>query len=526
LGRLSEHYEATSGAAAREARALGTAINELASVAESRLSNLQTKVEQHLKAVDATLSGLSSALDDSGSAISQIQTLIGEIERSSSDRVGALEARLAIAATKEDLERIASDIRRRVVEAKAEAQAHVQEVLQRATEEINGLGRKLEEHVRTSVNESSDAKSQLSALSAKAENLAAAHGTLLARLAPMQAHLETLVPFPSVVVAAQKSIDVLAQQQTRMDSVVNSLNAAGSETKKLHSKLRADLEALRVTIEEGKGNLLGHEERLASHEQILGEHKASLHGHGAVLSLAEQARVKEAENMRALDPLYAAFEDQFRGDPRLVRARAEPYLSIVTDAGMGTADAPVLDLGCGRGEWLELIRENGLVGRGIDNNQVFVQICRGRGLEVIEGDVIQAMAELPAMSIGAITGMHIAEHLPFEVLVRLLDEARRLLVRGGILALETPNPENLQVATKLFYMDPTHRNPLLPEALKWLVSARGFEGARIERWTIARDMEAPPLLDASLPGAESINAMLAQMAVAPDYSIIARRGGA
>jgi hypothetical protein len=62
--------------------------------------------------------------------------------------------------------------------------------------------------------------------------------------------------------------------------------------------------------------------------------------------------------------------------------------------------------------------------------------------------------------------------------------------------------------------------------LKWLVSARGFEGARIERWTIARDMEAPPLLDASLPGAESINAMLAQMAVAPDYSIIARRGGA
>lgn len=228
-------------------------------------------------------------------------------------------------------------------------------------------------------------------------------------------------------------------------------------------------------------------------------------------------------NALDLDPLYAAFEDRFRGDRALVRRRAEPYLEWMREVSAGTSDAPVLDIGCGRGEWLELLRDNGLVGRGIDLNRVFADICRGYGLDVTEGDAIAVLTSLSDGSIGAITSMHLVEHLAFEQVIVLLDEARRVLRSGGLLVLETPNPENLSVGSHTFYMDPTHRNPIPPEALRWIVEARGFRDVRIERLTAARDLNAPPLLPEDMAGASSINPILASLNTAPDYAIVARK---
>jgi len=239
--------------------------------------------------------------------------------------------------------------------------------------------------------------------------------------------------------------------------------------------------------------------------------------------LADPEKAQYREIQRQLDPLYVAFEERFRGAPELIRERALPYIDIMRSAGAGTKDAPVIDLGCGRGDWLDLLREHGLVARGIDSNRAFIGICKERGLDVIEGDVLTILHSMPDGSVGAVTGMHIAEHLPFEVLVTLLDECRRVLRAGGILALETPNPENLWVASHYFYMDPTHRNPLPPLALLWIVEARGFADARIERWTVARDLHPPPLLAPEMPGAASMNVLLGQLHAAPDYAIVARR---
>jgi len=224
-----------------------------------------------------------------------------------------------------------------------------------------------------------------------------------------------------------------------------------------------------------------------------------------------------------LDPLYVAFEDRFRGDRALVRRRAEPYLKWIMEVGAGTSVAPVLDIGCGRGEWLELLREHGLVAKGIDLNRVFADICRGYGLDIIEGDAISALRAMPSASIGAITSMHVVEHLSFEQMITLLDEALRVLMPGGLIVLETPNPENLMVGSHTFYMDPTHRNPIPPEALRWIVEARGFYGSVIERLKDARELNAPPLLSDDLPGASSINILLSTLHAAPDYAILARK---
>lgn len=133
---------------------------------------------------------------------------------------------------------------------------------------------------------------------------------------------------------------------------------------------------------------------------------------------------------------------------------------------------------------------------------------------------MEGLRAMQTGSAGAITGMHIAEHLPFEVLVAMVDECRRVLRPGGLLALETPNPENLAVASHYFYLDPTHRNPLPPEALRWIVAARQFTDVRIERLMESRDLQAPALLAEDQPGAESINAVLQLFHNAPDYAVV------
>lgn len=244
---------------------------------------------------------------------------------------------------------------------------------------------------------------------------------------------------------------------------------------------------------------------------------------------ARERQLPEDDARRAalapkMDALYSAFEDRFRGPESLIQARVRPYLQLVRECGAGTVGAPVVDVGCGRGEWLALLRDEGLHARGVDLNSRFVKDAAARGMEVIEGDAIDVLRAMPAGSVGAITSMHLVEHLPFERVVELIDACHHVLRPGGVLILETPNPENLDVATLYFYMDPTHRNPLPPEMLRWVVQARGYPDARIERLTEERELTAPALLSDDLPGSSSINALIARMHVAPDYAIIAHRG--
>jgi len=238
-----------------------------------------------------------------------------------------------------------------------------------------------------------------------------------------------------------------------------------------------------------------------------------------ILSRDEEA----ATALRALDPFYAAFEDHFRGDRAVIRTRVQPYLAMVREVGAGTREAPVVDIGCGRGELLEVIRDYGMIGKGIEINRVFIDTCRGLGLDILEGEAVQSLRAMAEGSVGAITAMHVIEHLPFEHAIALLDEMRRVLRPGGLIIVETPNPENLTVGHHWFYMDPTHRNPLPPEALRWIVEARGFTEVRIERLVLARELNVPPPLAEDVPGADAINTLLASMRVASDYAIVGKR---
>ena len=190
----------------------------------------------------------------------------------------------------------------------------------------------------------------------------------------------------------------------------------------------------------------------------------------------EELHDDEAHNM---DALYAALEDEFRGSRQEIKELLSVYLPKLTEAGIGSESMPILDVGCGRGEWLELLREHQLHGSGIDLNRVVLAICRERGLPVMEADAIEHLRSLPEASLGAVTAFHVMEHLALPQLLDLLDAARRALKPGGVAIFETPNPNNVFVSSRYFYLDPTHRHPIPPLLGRFLAEARGFERVEI-----------------------------------------------
>lgn len=306
---------------------------------------------------------------------------------------------------------------------------------------------------------------------------------------------------------AQGAIGAMAEQlESRLGAVSSRLQAQASANE-------ACLETLVGSVR--------HLESVAAAEAL---RAAALEAAVARIDASVQARAagaeEDGERKRYIDALYARFEDRFRGSRELVRSRVRQYLPMVTALG---PEARVVDLGCGRGEWLELMRENGVQNLGVDNNQVFLAECRNRGLAVEDADAIDWLVAQPDASVSGVTSLHLVEHLPFGRVVEMVAQCFRVIHPGGLLLLETPNPENLLVSTYGFYMDPTHRNPIPPEMLQWLVAEMGFESVAVERLTLARYVQAPPLLDTDAPGAGSINVLLEGLHAAPDYAIVARR---
>jgi O-antigen chain-terminating methyltransferase len=193
----------------------------------------------------------------------------------------------------------------------------------------------------------------------------------------------------------------------------------------------------------------------------------------------EQLQTFVSEDQHLLDAFYLAFEDHFRGTREDIFNKLKVYLPLIEKANVGTPDAPILDVGCGRGEWLELLRESGYTARGLDINRVMIEQCQARGLEVIAGDVIDYLASLPDNSLGAVTGFHIIEHLPFKMLMRLFSETVRVIKPQGLVIFETPNPDNVLVGSNTFYLDPTHINPLPSPTIKFMAETCGLYNTQI-----------------------------------------------
>jgi O-antigen chain-terminating methyltransferase len=221
---------------------------------------------------------------------------------------------------------------------------------------------------------------------------------------------------------------------------------------------------------------------------------------------------------------YVGFENEFRGSQDDIRARLESYLPYFEGA------SGVLDVGCGRGEFLDLLAARGIGGRGLDLNHEMVEVCRARGLDVTEEDAVGYLERQADASLGGLFAAQVVEHLQPAYLLRFLELAFHKLRPGAPIVLETLNPACWTAFFDSFIRDITHVWPLHPETLRYLVLASGFSAARIEyrspvppqdRLQPAAAAGAPPdLVEAFNTNIEKLNARLFSFL---DYAIVGRR---
>jgi SAM-dependent methyltransferase len=299
----------------------------------------------------------------------------------------------------------------------------------------------------------------------------AAHG-LATLIAGVRQHVDGLLTFQNRLILFLQTITLYADTKDR---------AVGGQAQVLNAALGAMTD-----------DWLKRWESLAVREQRFNARATALDDLRAGVALAQQTSLtlkREVERFLAgttgtaemtthapdLDAFkYLGFEDQFRGSADEIRARLEQYVPRF----IGQSD--VLDIGCGRGEFLDLLRAQGIGGRGLDLNHEMVEVSRARGLDVAEGDALGYLTSLEDASLGGIFAAQVVEHLEPGYLARLLETAWHKLRPGGLIVLETINPACWVAFFESYIRDLTHVRPLHPETLQYMVRVSGFQHVDIE----------------------------------------------
>lgn len=241
----------------------------------------------------------------------------------------------------------------------------------------------------------------------------------------------------------------------------------------------------------------------------------------------QQLRTFSNQLERRFDALYTEFENRYRGSREDVLAKLEIYRDLL-DFDAISALGPVVDVGSGRGEWIEFLGRHGVAAYGIDVNADIGAAAESRGLDVRVEDGLEHLTALTAESIGMVSMFHVVEHLEFETLFDVMRAAVRALAPGGVLLMETPNPSNLTVGASSFYLDPTHVAPVHPQLLEFLSTAAGFEEAEVHY--INPPIEPPFRLSDDLGSNDEMRRILDHLnwaLLGPlDYALIARKGSA
>jgi O-antigen chain-terminating methyltransferase len=172
------------------------------------------------------------------------------------------------------------------------------------------------------------------------------------------------------------------------------------------------------------------------------------------------------------DEDYLEFVKRFRGNIEDIKKKRKAYLPIFNK--LASSDY-ILDIGCGRGEFLEILRENNIKAKGIDTNSAMVSHCKRNGLDVEKADAIDYLLSIKDDSVGGIAAYHFIEHISPMGLIRFMRLCCKKLKPGGYVVFETPNPTSLGIFTGSFYAEPTHIRPVHPDLIKYVLEAAGFD---------------------------------------------------
>jgi 2-polyprenyl-3-methyl-5-hydroxy-6-metoxy-1,4-benzoquinol methylase len=350
------------------------------------------------------------------------------------------------------------------------------------------------------------------------DGLAAGAGKIEALTHGLAQALAQIRVVPELVDAGTRTAAELRALRERLEGLDATAGRLEAMLDQLARRADEDRTAARTREDEIERIRAEYVRTLSALETSIGAHVAGLPAGAPAGAGGAAAALGDVLAHRG-DAFYVSFEDRFRGSRDDVKRRVRVYLQTIRDAGAGTPERPLLDVGCGRGEWLEVLRDEGLVARGIDLNRTMVVESGARGLDVTEADVLSHLRSLPDASLGAVTGLHVIEHLGFPTVVALFDECVRVLRPGGVVIFETPNPRNLVVGACQFYIDPTHERPLHPDAMAFVAESRGLERVSI--------VPLHPVENAPAVADDPIATVVHAAFFGPqDYAVVAHRAGA
>jgi SAM-dependent methyltransferase len=284
--------------------------------------------------------------------------------------------------------------------------------------------------------------------------------------------------FKEIELATVQLLNAISEQAT------NSSKALGDKENEIHQHFENRLQSLNE-------NLVKHIEKIDTAFKSLvddrndtlrnevGRLRRELDDFRAAVAPTDGIQFQQSADTdsEVVEPhFYIALEDRFRGSEPEIVERQRSYLPELGD--IAHTQHRVIDLGCGRGEWLALLQSEGVLCFGVDSNPIMISRCRELGLAVEHADLVNYVSTLPDSSVGAITLFQVAEHLSLANLLAVLRESRRVLVDGGKLIVEVPNTKNVRVGSSTFWIDPTHRRPIFPDFLEFLAEYVGFASVK------------------------------------------------
>jgi O-antigen chain-terminating methyltransferase len=210
--------------------------------------------------------------------------------------------------------------------------------------------------------------------------------------------------------------------------------------------------------------------------------------------------------------LYRAFENRFRGSEKLISARLQQYENFFIPIASSHPGGSIFDAGCGRGEWINLMLRNGFNCIGVDENPYMIN---DKDLPIRRGNALEAIKHLPEESQSIISAFHFVEHLSSESIISFIKDSFKALKSGGILIMEIPNIENIEVASSNFWLDPSHLRPIPASFLAFLVQEQGFFRYKILRLQEENDLHR---LDRQLTLSDVF------FGVSPDVAVVAQKG--
>jgi SAM-dependent methyltransferase len=314
-------------------------------------------------------------------------------------------------------------------------------------------------------------------------NVAVHRGTreaIEAALGAMRGELEKLETFHTKLVLYLQTLTLFVDTKDRSEHIATLTNLTNAGLSGVADEFRRHLEAMAAREQRYVAAVDELRTSVASVQQTGLMLKRELERGLAVRPLpAGGGAAPAAAEAPVTDPVnaykYVAFENKFRGSESDIRARLRQYVDLFDGAD------GVLDLGCGRGEFLALLRERGVRAHGLDINHEMVEACLASGLDAQEGDALAYLESLPDASLGGLIAVQVVEHFQPAYLTRFLDTAYHKMKPGSKLVLETLNPSCWFAFFEAYIRDITHAWPLHPETLKFLVVASGFQRVDV-RW--------------------------------------------